>query len=101
MGPLCLRAIASPVNGHSAARHRISYERGRLCVLTAIKVGIACALHWVDGTYLPYDARGGSGTRRVAGVGCAVNDNLMDITMGSDISGREKESEDGFHRVEP
>lgn len=96
-----MQAIASPVNGHSAARHRISNKRGRLCVLTAIKVGIACALYWVDGADLPYDARGGRSTRSVARVDRAVNGNLMDITMGSDISGRQKESEDGFHDVEP
>lgn len=91
--------VASPIKGHSTARHRISHKRGRLCVLTAIKVGVVCALHWVDGTDLPYDTRRGSGTRSVSWVGCAINDNLMDITMGGDISGREKKRKDGFHRV--
>lgn len=69
--------------------------------MTAIEVGIVCALHRGDGTNFPYDTRGGGrGGGLVALVGCSINDNLIEKTMGSDIRGREKKSKDGFHHVE-
>jgi len=96
-----MTAVVCPKKRHCATWIRISYLRARLSALTAVEVGIVCALDRVDGTDIPYDTWvGGTRSRCVSHVGCTVNGNLTEITMGSDIRGREKKREDGFHHIE-
>jgi len=66
--------------------------------LTAVEVAIVCALNRVDGTDIPYDTWvGRTRSGYVSRVDHAIDANLSEITMGSDISGREKKRIDGFH----
>jgi len=96
-----MTAVVCPKKRHCATWIRISYLRARLSALTAVEVGIVCALDRVDGTDIPYDTWvGGTRGRCVSHVGCTVNGNLTEITMGSDIRGRKKKREDGFHHIE-
>lgn len=86
-----LTALVDPKERDYATWIRISYLRARLSGLTTVEVGIVCALNRVDGTDLPYDTWVG---RTLAGcvshVGCAIDSNLTETTMGNDIRGGEK-----------
>ncbi len=96
-----MSAVVSPKKRHCAAWIRISYLRGRFSALTAVEVGIVCTLNRVNSTDIPYDTWvDRTRSRCVSHVGCAIDGNLSEITMGSDIRGREQKRKDGFHHIE-
>ena len=95
------QADGSPVKGKGAAWHSISYECGGLGILTTVDHGIRCTFNGVYGADIPDNALYGRGTRGIARVGLAIDDDLVDKAVGGDVGGGQKESEDdkdGIHR---